>query len=156
MKCKAVNYILLCYLFFLFTACSINKPLKYKELQDFGVKSATFNEILIKGNILFYNPNDIGAVVETENLSLWFKGKKLATANTETFKVAANSDFIIPITIKFPPEELIKDNPLGLLSNLLVTLNERSFEVNLKGTIILKKIGLKYSYKLNETKKIEF
>ncbi|MFA9290230.1 MAG: hypothetical protein ACEQSF_03265 [Solirubrobacteraceae bacterium] len=141
---------------FFFISCKVIKEPIYKEIKDFGISNFNFNEVEIKGNILFHNPNLVGVDVQTNNLSLWFMGNELSKAKTENFRAPANSDFIIPITLKFETQKITQNSSLDLLQALIGSLNGKTYEVNIKGNIVIKKFGIKYNYKLDQTKKIEF
>lgn len=132
-------------------SCKLQDP-EFKGIQNISISSVSDNEILLKGEGFFYNPNSIGLTLETVNVKLYLENEELGLCQQElNQKIDAKSDFTVPIEIKFPPDKLYKN----LLQNFFGMLTKKEYEVRYVGEVKAQKFGFSFKIPVDEKKKIK-
>lgn len=135
----------------LFFSCKLQDP-EFKGIQNISIENISANEILVKGEGSFYNPNSIGITLETVNVKLYLEEEELGICEqTLNKKIEAKSDFTVPIEVKFPPEKLYKN----LLQNFFGLLSKKEYEVRYVGEVTAQKFGFSFKIPVNQRKKIK-
>jgi LEA14-like dessication related protein len=96
-----------------FTSCSVFETPEIREPDEMTVQILSFEDA--KANIRIeshcHNQNGIGFTLKGGELDLMLDSFKLGTAIIDTsFKVAAHSDFMVPIQLKIDAAEMGKTN----------------------------------------------
>jgi len=139
-------------LFFITSACTIDKPIEFRKIDDVKVLGINNNKVNIEAKAYFHNPNSLGGRLKNVDIDILFKDKKVANINEQqSLKIPGNSDFTVPLIIAIGMEEVQKN----MLSNLISILGGRSMTLQFKGFIkvssrgIGKKIPIEYTEKIN-------
>ena len=126
-----------------FVIQSCNKPEKapvFKYVSNVKVTSVTGKEALLKGDAVFYNPNDVGMKLRKVDIDVMLEGKKIGGINQKLkTKIPAMSEFKVPVDAKFNVGEL------GVLNSLLSVLGGKKMKVQYVGRIRLSIYGVPVS-----------
>lgn len=113
-------------LIFLLSSCSGPQSPVLKSIADVEVREMNFNNVTLDSELLYHNPNALGANVKSSDIAVSVNDipvgnvKQLATVEIE-----GKSDFTVPVTISFPPKDILKKE--GLLKSVLqVYANEKA------------------------------
>lgn len=119
---------------------------EYIKTKDWQIDKVSGTEIILKANIVFYNPNKIKAKLKALDLDIKFNNKFIGKViQVDIVKINGNSSFDVPIRIKFDLKEsgFNLNNVMGLISN-------KKFMVELSGYLKAKVFLMPYKIKINE------
>ncbi|QSE97995.1 LEA type 2 family protein [Fulvivirga lutea] len=127
-----MKYIVPILLLLLAASCNTpQEPPKFRKISNVRVTNVTGKEALLKGDAVFYNPNDVGMTLRKVDIAVSLDDKRIGTINHATkTKVPAMSDFSVPVDATFN----ISD---GLLNNLFSMLGGKKMKARYKGYIKL-------------------
>lgn len=139
-----------------FHSCSLTKEPEYIGVERFSVENFNTKEVVLKGELKFYNPNAVGAKVESDNLTIWYKGKKIANVDALPFQAQSKETFLVPLLVKVPAAQFLKENSIDILKGFFgaKTDKEKTFDLTIKGDLTFKIAGVKFKKELNEVEKI--
>lgn len=124
---------------------------EFKKVEDIKVAKVKGNEVLLKGNAHFYNPNDLKITLKEVNIDVSIKGKKIGTINhTEKVKIAPLSDFKIPV------DAMVNLAEAGLINNLLNVLSGKKIKAHYRGYVKMVIHGLPVKVPVDHEKSINF
>jgi len=148
------KFIQLVVIFFLVTACSVKKKPTFLKVDDVKLLSFSSDTIRLQANAFFKNENDIGGKIATDEISVLVDGVDVAKVSSEEFKVPANKEFSVPLTVVIPSKKMFKSKG-GLLGGLLNSVLNNSVKVRFKGDIKYKVLGFSSTYAIDKTKEIK-
>ena len=124
-------------LIFSLCACSKIKDPQFKKLTEFSVQNLGVNQVTLKANANYFNPNPIGGEIKSSNINVMVNDVDLGMLQ-QNFgsKIEGNSDFTIPIIIEFSPKEIFKKEG-GLLTGILNAALNKEVEVKYNGYVML-------------------
>ncbi len=109
----------------------------FRKVSNIRVSKVSGKEALLKGNALFYNPNNAKATLRKVNIDVWLEGKKIGVINQSAkTKIGALSDFTVPVDATFDIADI------GILKSVLNVLGGKKMKVRYKGNIKLTYHGL--------------
>lgn len=118
-------------------ACSKIKDPQFKKLTEFSVVSLGVNEVTLKANANYFNPNAIGGELKSSNIAVNVNDVDLGVLEQNYgTKIGANSDFSIPIIVEFSPKEIFKKDG-GLLNGILNAALNKKVDVKYKGHALI-------------------
>ncbi len=135
----------------LFAACS-KKEIKpsFKTLENVSFQRIDGN-IQINADVVMHNPNPVGITIQGSEFDLELNQKAIGTVvQRNPFQAEAKSDFKIPVTYIFEPDNIVKSLLLGGLG--MLTSKEADFLIS--GNVEVKVIKQKFSIPINTTKKV--
>ncbi len=136
---------------FLFLGCKVSERPEFLNIDNLRVTESTAKTITVTADALFFNPNDIGGNLKTDNIKVIFNDSEIATVSTKSFNVPVKDKFTIPLTTVIPKDSIFSNKNLsGLLSGIL----SNQITLKYKGDIIYKAFGISYTYTLNESQTI--
>jgi LEA14-like dessication related protein len=122
-------------------------------MQSLSLSSVSSNEVLLKGEGLFYNPNSMSLTLQEMNVKLFVNDEEMGVCQQElNQKIKSKSDFTVPIEVKFPPDKLYKN----LFQGLLGMLTKQEYEVRYVGEVKMKAYGVSFTVPVDEKKKVKF
>lgn len=133
------NYSLLLYtsilLIVTMTSCRTVKDLEYKEVKNIKLDKAGFSSIIVKADVVYYNPNKFSVEVNQANVDIFLNDNFLGNSKqiVQT-KIPKESIFILPLQVEIDNKNLLK-NGLNALFNKEVTLK-------MKGSVRAGKAGI--------------
>jgi LEA14-like dessication related protein len=119
----------------LMTSCRSVKDLEYKEVKNVKLDKAGFSSIIVKADVVYYNPNKFSVEVNQANVDIFLNDNFLGNSKqTVQTKIPRESIFILPLQIEIDNKNLLK-NGLNALFNKEVTLK-------MKGSVRAGKAGI--------------
>lgn len=146
------KHLLLILFFSLFYNCKISKKPTFVGVEKIKIINATKKNITLSANALFKNPNSIGGTLKTDGLKVLINNNEVANFVTETFKVPKKKEFTIPLTVSVSTDSILGQNKLG---GLLGSLLSQNLNVQYKGKIDYKILGVSSSYDVDKTEKVK-
>lgn len=150
---KKIGYFTI--VFLLMTSCVVKKKPIFKKIDGVQVVSVTSEQIQLKANALFENPNTIGGEISTDNIKVLVNGAEVAQVSSAVFKVPARKEFSIPLKITIPTKNLFKSNKNGFLGGLLNAFLAKHLKVQFKGALRYKVWGFSKVYPIDKTAEIK-
>jgi len=135
-------------------SCKLNKKPEFLRIENIVVVKANFNNIELKANAIFENPNSLGGTLWTDDIKVFVDEKFIATVVAEEFKVPSKKEFTIPLTVQFSASEIIEANKENLLSSILKQVLDKKVLVNFKGNLGYKVAGFTSNYIIDHTEEI--
>ncbi|MGF1534841.1 MAG: LEA type 2 family protein [Bernardetiaceae bacterium] len=137
-----------------FWACERPQDPQFKTVEDLQVTTLTTEEIVIEGKAIFFNPNAFTVQVTSTKLDVSINdvavGKVEQNDRTE---VTGNSDFAVPLVIRFPPSQVFEDK--GLAGGLMNMLFKKKMEVYYKGTVTVAALGIPIEIPVEARKEVK-
>lgn len=117
------------------TSCRSIKDIEYKEVKNIKLDKAGFSSLIIKADVVYYNPNKFSVEVNQANVDIFLNNNFLGNSKqTVQTKIPRESNFIIPLQIEIDNKNLLK-NGLNALFNKEVT-------IKMKGQVRAGKAGI--------------
>jgi LEA14-like dessication related protein len=143
------------YLFILLTgllfSCTVNEPPEFKSIDNIEVETKSLDNIEIKGNFNFHNPNDISCELTKLDINVIANGINIGKANElQISQMDSNDNFFIPAKINLSPNKLYGEGIAGLIGGAISAFVKKEIEVEFKGTITLKKLGMSFEIPIHE------
>ena len=144
--------ILLSTVIFSFISCSVKEKPEFLRIENIKVLDADGQNVKIKADAFFQNPNDIGGKLLTEGIKVFINDVEMATIVSEEFEVPAKKEFSIPLVVNIPTDSIVSEKSIGgLLSSLLY----QKMKVHYKGDIKYKVLGFSHSYDIDKTEDVK-
>lgn len=135
----------------LISACTINKAPEFKNVDHIEVETQSIDNIEISGNFNFHNPNDIGCELIKMDIDVFANGVNIGKANESGISnIDSNDDFYIPAKINVSPKQIFGGNVAGLIGGALSAIFKKEIDVEFKGTVTLKKLGMSFEIPIHE------
>ncbi len=132
--------------------CKVNEKPIFVSVENIDVIDSNSQNLVLSADAQFLNPNDIGGELKTDEIEIIVNGNAVGYVSTKSFKVPANKEFSIPLTAKVPLDSLISNKSIGGLINSIFS---KKIEVQYKGDIVYKALGMSYRYAVDETQEIK-
>lgn len=134
------------FLAFLLPSCMKYQDIKFVGVGDVKLGKIAMNETTMDMNLIFNNPNKMGATLNNAGGQAWIQDIYVGDfLLNEDVKIPAKSDFSVPVRLKLNLKDVLK-NSFNLLMQDSVTLKVDGNAKLSKGTLI-KNFPLKYSGK---------
>lgn len=152
--CSNLNNIPFFFCLVVVSACSaIYEEPTFEGLENFKVSYGDQEDVTIKVDAIFFNPNKIGAVLSAVDVAVEINSIQLGDFEQYNEVVVPKSaHFTVPLSFNFPLKRLYQNGGLG---KLLSILTKQSFELHYKGYVKMKLAGIKFNVDLNERKTIK-
>ncbi len=137
---------------FSLTSCKISEEPEYKRVENIKVAKFNLNNIQLKADAIFNNPNQVGVTIKKTDINVYKDSIFLGKASTPNFEVNKKSEFAIPLTIDFSPKKITQEK--GFLKSIFSTLKDQTINITYKGVVTLGVLGVEYDYKLDQTDEI--
>ena len=146
-------------LFILFSITACNSKLKpqspvFKRIQNVRVLEANIKNIRLKAEAVIFNPNAVGATVQSIDVDVIANGLDMGKVSQEVeTQVKANEEFIIPLVANIPPKRLFQKGS-GALGGLLSAFTNKKIDIEYKGTIRVKILGIGRNVPVNHSETV--
>lgn len=137
---------------FTLTSCSVKEKPEFVSVNNVKVLETTSQFITLQANAIFKNPNHVGGNLKADDIKIIVNGSEVATVSSESFKVPVDDEFTVPLTAKIETKKLISDKNL---SSLLGSLLGQKLNVQYKGVITYKLLGISYDYDVDYAKDVK-
>ena len=125
----------------LFSRCLSLESIKFEKLVNTRIIDISGQEITLKTEARFFNPNKIKGLIKDISIDVNIKDQKVAHLTEESeVKVMKNERFTVPLQLTIELKSL-KNDLLGNLFNLVKT---RKIELRYSGYIFIKSYGFGY------------
>jgi LEA14-like dessication related protein len=130
--------IVLFVLFLFLAACTRPEEIPvFKRVADIRVSKISGTDAVLNANAYFYNPNDVKMTLRKVDIEVSLEGKRIGKINhSEKTKVAALSDFTIPVNATFNIADV------GVLKSIINVLGGNKMKAHYKGFIKLTVHGI--------------
>jgi hypothetical protein len=135
-----------------FISCTITEKPQFIGVENIKVLESTPRYVTFTADALFINPNDIGGVLQTDNIKVFINDNEMASVSTKDFNVPAKKKFSIPLKTNIPTDSIFSNKNLG---RLLESLFSKKVKVQYKGDIKYKVLGFTYTYVIDKTENIK-
>ncbi|TCI91047.1 LEA type 2 family protein [Tenacibaculum sp. M341] len=149
------NLIYLAGIFFLLSACSVRKKPTFIKVDDIKFVSFKNDTIRLKAGAYFKNENDIGGKLSTDEIKVIVNGEEVAQVSSEEFKVPAQNEFSIPLSVVIPSKKVFDNKKGGILGGLLNSVLNNNIKVQFKGDIKYKVLGFSSTYSVDTTQELK-
>ena len=103
-------------------------PPVFKKIENVQLSKVKNGIVNLKADAVLYNPNDVKGKLKGVDISVFIKGKKVATMKESySLKIPATSDFSLPMNIGLDISEL------GLVNSILGLIQGKGFEAHYVG-----------------------
>lgn len=123
-------------------SCSSIQPLKPRALTDLTLRNGISPRV--EAELRMHNPNRIGATLLPSQLEFRLEGVTLGSIHLERSRLAARSDFSIPLHAEVTYADLVSSVPAVAVS----LLTDRRLTVEVRGQVRLRKFIFTRRYDL--------
>jgi len=127
MKNKIIYTVLLFALGLVFPSCQKpDEKIELKNIRDVVADVST--EPTLKGEAIFFNPNDMRGKLKHISVDIYINGKKAGTVKKDyKIVIPRNGEFTVPIEVKLNIKEL------GSLNSILGMISGKKFDIRYDG-----------------------
>lgn len=143
---------IICLLFLSVQSCSVTEAPEYRGIESIKVIDANLKTVTISADAIFFNPNDVGGHLNTDEVFVYINDAKVAKISTERFRVPSKENFNVPLKVKVSTDSIIDKKSLG---GLLGSLISQKIDIQYKGEIKYNVLGYSSSYEVDETKTVK-
>ncbi len=130
------------------------KP-EFLRIDKVDVVHADLKNIALKADAIFLNHNHLGGTLRTDNIDVFVDDHLVANVSTEEFKVPAQDEFTVPLSVNFDTSKLLGREDNNLLGSLLKQFLDRKVVVRFKGELGYKVAGYNSSYPIDHIEEIQ-
>ncbi len=149
---KIVSFFILLTLLF---ACNVNEKPEFLSVQNIEVKSISLNNIELRAEALFLNPNDIGGRLESDSIKVYVNDVLVGNVKAQEFKVPAREEFTLPLTATVNAKKVFEEDQGGVIGGVLNSIFKKKIKVQYKGNIYYKITGFSYPYEIDITEEVD-
>jgi hypothetical protein len=135
--------------------CSINKEPVFVKLGNYKVTNFTNENVHLKVDAFFKNPNDVGGKISTDDIMVIINNQEVAKIIANEYDVPVRKEFTMPLEVDIPTKKIFNDKKNGILQGLINSLLKRSVKVQLKGNLQYRFLLFKKNFVVNHTKEIK-
>ena len=148
------NKLLWSLILLMLNACNaIYEEPSFERLENFNASYGENEDITIKVDAIFFNPNKVGATLSEVNVAVEINSIQLGDFERYTeVIIPKNNHFTVPLSFNFPLKKLYENGGLG---KLLSIITKQSFELNYKGYVKVKIAGVTFNVNLDERKTVK-
>ena len=133
------------------SSCKVYPPV-YKRVENFGVYKIDREGFKVTGNLVFYNPNKFPFRINEMLMNVEVEGKHVATAGQlQPVLINKVSEFSVPLDLLIKPDMTITD----AIKTILSVWKARMVNVTLKGTIVVRALGVKIPLTVTDNEKVD-
>ena len=145
-------FLLLSSLFFL-SSCSGPQSPDFTGLQNLKISKTSGKSLRVDAIAHYHNPNPMGGTLEEVILDIKIDGVDITTIEQRSsVEIPANSDFSIPVTFDFDPNDLTGNK--GILKDMLKKVLKNELEVSYDGYTTIALIGQSFKVPVKYTEKM--
>ncbi|WP_046758829.1 hypothetical protein [Kordia jejudonensis] len=135
--------------------CDVKKKPLFVAIENVKVNKATLINVELTAEAVFFNQNDIGGSLKSDNIKVYVDDAFIADVSSESFPVPANGNFSIPLKVVVPLNEIFENNKNGLLEGILKAAQQQKMTISYKGTITYTALGFSYDYKVDQSQEVQ-
>lgn len=135
-------------------ACEKPQDPQFKTVEDLQVVEFNDQEVVLEGKAVIHNPNAFSIEVIATKLDV--KVNEVAVGQVEQnerTEVSGNSDFRVPLVVRFPPSKVFEDK--GLFGGVVNAIFKKKVDVHYKGTITVSALGLPIDIPIEADKEVK-
>ena len=149
---KLLRTSLIFFIFLLISSCTVNKKPEFVRIANIKLIESDKSSITLKAEAIFNNDNHVGGNLEIDNINIFFLENLVASVSSETFKIPAKDQFIIPLITKIETRKLINKNQIN---NIFESFINREIELKYKGDIVYRLSEFSYTFKIEDIQKLK-
>ncbi len=141
-------------LIILVTSCTGPSSPSFKTLEDLKVVSAAPDKVVLKGNAIYHNPNNIVGMLTKTEMKIFINDVEVTEINqNHSIAVPKASNFSVPVSFQFNPKKL-KDENKGYLRNVLKTFLSKNMEVHYLGSVTIEVMRVSFDVDVDYKEKV--
>ncbi|MEO6404558.1 MAG: LEA type 2 family protein [Ferruginibacter sp.] len=126
------------------TSCREPKDLVFKDFQNLRLEKLGFAGALLKVDLIYYNPNNIGLELNRTDLDVFVDSTLLGHSTQEVqIAVPKRDNFTIPLTIDLDMKNLLKNGIMAMFN--------KDIKVRLLGKVKVGKAGIYKTFNVDYT-----
>ncbi len=124
------------------SACSKPKEIEYKEFKNFKIENIGAANAVIKMDVVYYNPNNMGLQLKRTDLDIYIDGTYLGkTAQDYQISIPKKSNFTIPLVVNIDSKNILK--------NMFSSLFSKEVTIKVTGKVKVGKANIFINYPVN-------
>ncbi|MEO7266173.1 MAG: LEA type 2 family protein [Ferruginibacter sp.] len=128
----------------LLTSCREPKDLVFKDFQNLRLEKLGFAGAILKVDLVYYNPNNIGLELNRTDLDVYVDSTLLGHSSQEVqIAIPKRNNFTIPLTIDLDMKNLLK--------NGLMAMFNKDINIRLLGKVKVGKAGVYKTFNVDYT-----
>lgn len=135
--------------------CKLTEKPEFVRVDQVKVVQADLKTIALEADAVFLNRNHLGGVLRTDNIDVFVDEHLIAKVASKEFKVPAQDEFTVPMSVNFDTSKLISDKNNSLLGSLLKQFLNKKVIVRFKGELIYKVVGFSDSYLIDHIEEVQ-
>lgn len=138
-------------------ACSLDKMKpEFVGFKNIKVQTISKSKILIKAELLFYNPNPVSINLESFDIDVKLNEFEVGNlSQNQKAEIGKKKNFNLPIEIYFNPKDIFKTNAKNLLSTAGSIFLDKKYELNYKGNAVFDIAGKQIKIPINYSESVE-
>ena len=149
-----MRFLVFIFIFGIVSCSSIEEPV-FNKVENFKLKKLNRDIVGLTADLNCYNPNPIGVNLSSIDIDVEIDGLSIGKVNQlGMVEIKGKEEFIIPISIHFPLNEILKKE--GLLQSALSVLLEEKANVKYQGTLYFDVAGITVSKAIDLEEEVPF
>ena len=105
-------------------------PPEFRSVENLRLTEVDGNTARLKGDAVFYNPNDEKMTLRSVDVDIWLEGKEIGkVTQNEKIKIPPSDEFTVPLDAE------VKIEDMGIVSTILSVLGGKKMKVRYEGHI---------------------
>jgi LEA14-like dessication related protein len=122
---------------FLYNGCVPGEPVQFRSVKNITLDVGTSGEAMLKGDAVFYNPNNVRMKLREIRLEVWVDGKQSALIDQKPeLVIPAASVFSASVEAKLSLKEM------GLLNTVLNLFGGKKYDIEYRGYLRVRVHGI--------------
>jgi LEA14-like dessication related protein len=132
--------------FGLTNGCTIGPQMPaFINLNNVAISNANTTKTILTGDAIFNNPNPINGKLTKTNIHIKVNDVDITDIEQDvSIDVPKNSNFIVPVSFSFNPQQLLEENE-GFLKNVLKSFVNKELKIDYKGTVTVEVMGVSFA-----------
>ena len=141
-------------LFVFTTSCQGPSTPSFEKLEDVKVLKASKNNVILKANALYHNPNSIGGTLTQTQMKILVNDVEVSEINQRhEITVPKQGDFRVPVTIQFNPQKLSKENK-GFFRNTIKSFLQKKLKLTYTGKVVIRILNIDFDVPVDYSEKV--
>lgn len=126
----------------------------FKNLEDVKMLKASKNNVIIKANAVYHNPNAVGGTLTQTKMKILVNDIEVSEINQRhEIAVPKQSDFKVPVTIQFNPQKLSDENK-GFFKNAIKSFFQKNLKLTYTGKVVIRVLNIDFDVPVDYSEKV--
>jgi len=136
------------------SACTFTESPEFVKSSNVKIIKATATDFVVETLVVFHNPNNLGGILQAQDIKVYVDDIHVADVISEDFKVPSKNEFTVPLTTSIAYKKVFNSNKNNFLGNVINMISNKNVTLSYKGNLRYKLGGFHYDYPIDYQEEI--